>query len=75
MTPDIHTFIYDLPTDIYSFVRENPDGSYTIIINARLSYEDRARRYKHEIGHIENHDFEKDMTADEIEVMAHRRQT
>lgn len=63
--------LLDLPTTIYSFVRQNADGSYTIVLNARLSAEDRARHYRHELGHIQNCDFEKDMTADEIEYYAH----
>ena len=69
-----NVMLLDLPTTVYSFVRQNPNGSYTIVINARLSAEDQMRHYRHEVDHIENHDFEKDMTADEIEVMAHRRQ-
>ena len=70
---EINILLMDLPTTIYSFVRENPDGSYTIVLNARLSAEDRARHYDHEMGHINNHDFEKEISADEIEVIAHRR--
>ena len=72
MDPDIHICIVDLPTTVYSFVRKNLD-SYTIIINAKLSSEDRMRHYTHELQHIRNGDFEKDMSADEIEAEAHRR--
>ena len=71
MVPDIHVYITDLPTTIYSFVRKNLD-SYTIIINAKLSSEDRLRHYEHELRHIIDHDFEKEQTADEIEAEAHR---
>lgn len=69
---DILAVIIDLPTTIYSFVRENPDGTYTIVINARLSAEDRARHYLHEVRHIMENDFEKEQTADEIEYHAHK---
>lgn len=72
MTPEIYTTLTDLPTTIYSFVRQNRDGSYTIVLNARLSAEDRLRHYRHELDHIGNCDFEKEETADEIEVYAHR---
>ena len=65
----------DLPTKVYSFVRQNPDGSYTIVLNARLSAEDRLRHYRHELNHIDNCDFEKEETADEIEAYAHREDT
>lgn len=75
MTPEIYTTLTDLPTTIYSFVRQNHDGSYTVVLNARLSAEDRLRHYRHEIDHIENCDFEKEETADEIEAYAHREDT
>lgn len=68
---DHNVLLVDLPTTIYSFVRQNPDGSYTIVLNARLSAEDRLRHYRHELEHIENHDFESEETADEIEYRAH----
>lgn len=66
----IQTRILDLPVGVSSFVLVD-DEVYTIVLNARLSAEDRARHYRHELEHIENHDFEKDMTADEIEYYAH----
>lgn len=75
MTPEIYTTLTDLPTTIYSFVRQNHDGSYTVVINARLSCEDRAKHYEHELRHIIDHDFEKEETADEIEAYAHREDT
>ena len=74
MNPDIHIYIVDLPATVYSFVRKNLD-SYTIIINAKLSCEDRMRHYEHELRHIRNGDFEKDLTADEIEAQAHKEDT
>ena len=66
----IQTRILDLPVGVSSFVLVD-DEVYTIVLNARLSAEDRARHYRHELGHIENCDFEKEMTADEIEYYAH----
>lgn len=72
MTDNINILLVDMPTTIYSFVRKNLDG-YTIVLNARLSQEDRLRHYQHELDHILNGDFEKDLTADEIEAQAHRK--
>lgn len=66
-----NVLLLDLPTTIYSFVRQNPDGDYTIVLNARLSAEDRARHYLHELKHIDEYDFEKESSADEIEFYAH----
>lgn len=73
MEQNPNVLLLDLPTKIYSFIRENADGSYTIVLNARLSAEDRERHYEHEIEHIKMRDFESDMTADEIEYLRHKK--
>ncbi len=69
----VTTRLYDLPTRIKGFVRKNSDETYTIVINSRISYESQLECYKHEMGHIENGDFDKDIPVDEIEAEAHRR--
>lgn len=50
---------------------ENEDGSYSIFINASLSYEERKKAYIHELLHIYNHDFEK-TDVQEIEYRTHK---
>lgn len=60
----------DLPTRIRSFVKQNADDDYTIIINARLSAESRRERYLHELRHIRRGDIDKQNT-DNIELEAH----
>ena len=70
----IQVKLLDLPVSISSFVQID-DDVYTVVLNARLSAEDRLRHYRHEIDHIENCDFEKEETADEIEAYAHREDT
>jgi hypothetical protein len=51
---------------------ENPDGSYTILINAKMSSERQKEAYLHALDHIENHDFEKDyLSVQQIEAEAH----
>lgn len=67
----IQVKLLDLPVSISSFVQID-DDVYTVVLNARLSAEDRLRHYRHELDHIENCDFEKEETADEIEAYAHR---
>lgn len=37
----------------------NPDGTYSIFINARFGYEAQKEVYLHELRHIRNNDFEK----------------
>ena len=60
----------DMPTTIRSFAVKR-DEEYTIVINPRLSCEDRQERYRHEVFHIENGDFEKECSVDLIEMVAH----
>ncbi len=69
----INTLLIDMPVTIKSFVRENSDDSATIILNARLSAEDRLEHYKHELNHIKNDFNGSGMNADQIEAEAHRR--
>lgn len=73
MTDDIYVQYYDMPTSIKSFCRANPDGSYTIVINAKLSEESRLARYRHEIKHIKSGDFDydKNENVQVIEARAH----
>ena len=49
----------------------NKDGSYTILIDARASYEAQAEAYEHAMSHIRNMDFQKDVVQ-QIEAAAHR---
>lgn len=73
MTP-VHNIQYcDLPTTVHSFVRANPDDTYTIVINARLSNDARLEAYNHELEHIKNGDFDYDINSDvdQIELQAH----
>lgn len=51
-------------------VVKNKDDSYTIFLNARLSYERQLSAYWYAINHIKNGDFEK-ANADTIEKNAH----
>lgn len=68
----VHTVLEDMPSGIRSFIRMNPDDGATIVINARLSAEDRLRHYEHEVGHLLRGDLDSADPADEIEMRAHR---
>ena len=63
--------LYDLPATVRSFVVCNADQTYTIVLNSRLSREQNLISYWHEINHIKNGDYEKQSTADIIEINAH----
>ena len=48
------------------------DGYYTIVLNDDLSPQAKHRACQHELMHIENGDFERSVSADLLEVRAHR---
>ena len=56
---NINIFIMDLPYSVHGFTKRNPDGSYTIFINAHDSVNVQRQSYEHEMQHIKNNDFEK----------------
>lgn len=68
----IRTQLIDFKNSIPSTVVPNEDGSYTIFLNARLSFEKQREVFLHELEHIHNHDFEK-YDADIIEEKTHKK--
>lgn len=76
MTPDadINIIVMDFKNvKTKEMVTGNEDGSYTIFINARLSYESQLEAYKHALKHINNNDFEK-TDVQQIEAIAHEQE-
>ena len=69
---DIYVYIVDLKSSVPEMVTQNPDGSYTVILNARYSYERQRESYRHACRHIERCDFER-MEVQEIETDAHKQ--
>ncbi len=72
MTPDVNVVVIDFKScKGKEMVSINEDGNYTILINARLSYDGQLKAYEHAMKHIENDDFQKnDVQA--IEYKAHQ---
>lgn len=71
MTPDVNVSVIDFKgIPGRELVTENEDGSYTILINARLSYQGQLDAYQHAMKHIENDDFRK-QDVQKIEAVAH----
>lgn len=60
----------DMDVLIPEHVVANSDGSYTILINSRLSHERQIEGFNHALEHIKNGDFERN-DADKIELKAH----
>ena len=70
MEPAVNVFLVDFPNSGREMVIPNEDDSYTILINAKLSYESQIKAYEHAMQHILNDDFSKN-NVQEIEFIAH----
>lgn len=69
---DITVIYADMPATIKAYTVSNPDCTYTIVLNSRLSREQHLMSYHHEITHIQNGDYERKCSVDLIEVNAHK---
>ena len=61
----------DLPWSVRSYVASNSDMTYTIVLNSRLTHEQKLISYQHELNHILRGDYEKKCSVDLIEINAH----
>lgn len=72
MTPDVNVVVIDFKTAKGNeMVTSNEDGSFTILINARLSYDGQLKAYEHAMRHINENDFQKE-NVQAIEYDAHQ---
>ena len=74
VTQGKYKLTYDLNTsgDYEVFPLQLGDGSYTVVLNARLCREQLLSAYSHEIAHLCHGDYEKTCSVDLIEVHAHQ---
>lgn len=70
MTPDVNIVLLNLPTTTSEAITENPDGSFTIVLNAKMTHEKQLESYEHAMEHIRNNDFERN-DVQSIEYAAH----
>ena len=70
MKLDVNTFLMDMDVLIPEHVIANSDGSYTVLINSRLSHERQKEAFSHAMNHIDKNDIKK-TDADSIELEAH----
>lgn len=70
-TADIFVHLMNFPDKTKETVCPNEDGSFTIFINSRLSYEGQLKAYNHAMKHIKNEDFNKS-DVQTVETVAHR---
>ena len=75
MTPVVNVVVIDFKgVKGNEMVTDNEDDSYTILINARLSYEGQLKAYEHALRHINDDDFQKE-DVQSIEYNAHQLDT
>ena len=67
---DVNVVLVDFPNNQREMVVSNEDGSYTILINAKLSHDSQLRAYSHALKHINDGDFGK-QDIQTIEAHAH----
>ena len=72
MNDDVHVVLLNLPTDMRGFLVANADGSNTVVLNARYSWEQNRLTYLHELKHIDCNDFYADASANDIETIQHK---
>lgn len=71
MTKDVNVILLDFPNaKEKEVVTLNEDGTYTVFINSRLSYEAQLKAYDHALRHIKDEDFEQS-DVQHIEAKAH----
>ena len=61
----------ELPVAIRGLTCKLSDGSYCVVINAKLSFEMQTAAYKHEIAHIHNNDCDKEINVNMLERIRH----
>lgn len=70
---DVNVIYVDMPPSIKAYTVNNPDCTYTIVLNSRLSREQHLTSYYHEMTHIHNGDYEKKCGVNFIEINAHKQ--
>lgn len=51
---EVYIYYVDMPYSVASNSVQNPDGSYTVYINSRMTRERNIKGYMHELSHIVN---------------------
>ena len=62
-------FIYyrELPQGIFARVATNPDGTYSVYLDPRRSYDQLRADFDHEVRHIINNDFYNGLPIQKVE--------
>lgn len=66
-TSEIYIYYVDMPYSMDSNLVENPDGSFTLYLNSRMTHEKNVEGYLHEVKHVNNDDFEGTSDIHDVE--------
>lgn len=64
---DYFIYLRELPEGIYACVATNPDGTFTIWLDPRRSYDQLRKDLDHEIKHIIENDFYNGLPIQKVE--------
>lgn len=64
---DYFVRLIDLPCTVGGFIKPNDDGTYSIYLNSRLSRDQNIKSLEHELKHIENEDFYRCASLQQME--------
>lgn len=76
LVDDIFVYINEnMPNTAAELVSPNPDGTYTILLNGKLTKERQIEAFWHAVRHIRHNDFERVETLgiQVIETQAHKK--
>lgn len=71
---DLNVQYLDMPTTVHGRTIPNEDGSYTVILNSRLSHDGQLRAWDDETEHINSDhlDYDNGKTVQEMECESHK---
>ena len=64
---DYFVRVVDLPPKVKALVAENPDGTYSLFLNAKNSADQNYLSFLHELRHMEEDDFHNGKTIQQVE--------
>lgn len=69
---EVFNVVYlDMDPAIPEQINQNPDGSYTVFLNARLSYASYLKSIDHAFDHVRNRDHQRCCSVQQIETERH----
>nr|DAT92979.1 MAG TPA: IrrE N-terminal-like domain [Caudoviricetes sp.] len=70
---DVHVVEINLPNRVKGYTMALLDGTFCVVLNSNLSFEQRLETYNHELKHISYGDFGNgNNNIDALEINAHK---